>query len=49
MIGQRVEIDVGVSLKVIHPALNNCKSFFLNVEQVYDVARISSMVVIGQF
>jgi hypothetical protein len=49
MIGQRVEIDVGVSLKVIHPVLNNCKSFFLNAKQVNDMARISSMVLIGQF
>ena len=49
MIGQKVEIDIGVSLKVIHPTLNNCKGFILNAEQVYDVGRISSMVLIGQF
>jgi glutamine amidotransferase-like uncharacterized protein len=39
---------LGVSSKVIHHALNNGKSFLSNVEQVYDVARISSMILIGQ-
>jgi hypothetical protein len=39
---------LGVSSKVIHNALNNGKSFLSNVEQVYDVAMISSMILIGQ-
>jgi hypothetical protein len=39
---------LGVSSKVIHHALNNGKSFLSNVEQVYDVARISRMILIGQ-
>jgi hypothetical protein len=34
MIRQGVELMLGVSLKVIHSALNNCKSFLLNAKKV---------------